>query len=520
MLCFYLQSLKKRRHLHELLLGDVITESLGRILASTYNGNLNMLLEVIKNTDLNEFIRAGAFDTFQILQDCGIIEKEEICRILDDILSNELKNDDSYIITCIARYIQENKIYDKIGLIRSLYDDYRIEEFTIGGYDDFIDHIYANTENKEKQTMIEDTIDELSWWNCFEKDKTKKHIDYKEATKKFIENEESKIQKDIKQKLEIGRNDLCPCGSGKKYKKCCMNKQEMKTITPADIYIEKSLKKYPKENLRNFYNDEAIEIDQKIYAVLKHKSVPMWVDRNYTEETRRNIENMNEALELIKQKCEKDNIKTVEEYNRKIGIHYTLSDVIRKYFNLMDRKVNIYAKFLVELFEIFNDEELKKEAILNLMNNYDECYDIEEACEILIQGMPEMEKFILIQLAETYLSADQGISNVIRPINKAIEKFGKTEELEKEKIQLYYDYILDLMKYDEIDNNLFKKLWILFKDFIKEHNIKNEKEYDEKFLKRYSYKNIISEIRSCYEEYCEDIDEKNNFLEELKVVFD
>jgi uncharacterized protein YecA (UPF0149 family) len=24
---------------------------------------------------------------------------------------------------------------------------------------------------------------------------------------------------------KIGRNDPCPCGSGKKYKKCCMNKK-------------------------------------------------------------------------------------------------------------------------------------------------------------------------------------------------------------------------------------------------------------------------------------------------------
>lgn len=23
---------------------------------------------------------------------------------------------------------------------------------------------------------------------------------------------------------KIGPNDLCPCGSGKKYKKCCLNK--------------------------------------------------------------------------------------------------------------------------------------------------------------------------------------------------------------------------------------------------------------------------------------------------------
>ncbi|WP_238374901.1 SEC-C metal-binding domain-containing protein, partial [Aggregatibacter actinomycetemcomitans] len=27
-----------------------------------------------------------------------------------------------------------------------------------------------------------------------------------------------------KPKRKVGRNDPCPCGSGKKYKKCCINK--------------------------------------------------------------------------------------------------------------------------------------------------------------------------------------------------------------------------------------------------------------------------------------------------------
>ena len=27
----------------------------------------------------------------------------------------------------------------------------------------------------------------------------------------------------IREEKKIGRNDPCPCGSGKKYKKCCMN---------------------------------------------------------------------------------------------------------------------------------------------------------------------------------------------------------------------------------------------------------------------------------------------------------
>jgi preprotein translocase subunit SecA len=30
---------------------------------------------------------------------------------------------------------------------------------------------------------------------------------------------------DIKTKQKIGRNDPCPCGSGKKYKKCCLGKE-------------------------------------------------------------------------------------------------------------------------------------------------------------------------------------------------------------------------------------------------------------------------------------------------------
>ena len=35
----------------------------------------------------------------------------------------------------------------------------------------------------------------------------------------------------IKQKKEkIGRNDLCFCGSGKKYKKCCIKKVKDKSV--------------------------------------------------------------------------------------------------------------------------------------------------------------------------------------------------------------------------------------------------------------------------------------------------
>lgn len=42
------------------------------------------------------------------------------------------------------------------------------------------------------------------------------------AKKKEVPKEDVKLQ-DISH-AKAGRNDPCPCGSGKKYKKCCLNK--------------------------------------------------------------------------------------------------------------------------------------------------------------------------------------------------------------------------------------------------------------------------------------------------------
>ena len=51
----------------------------------------------------------------------------------------------------------------------------------------------------------------------------KQNIERKEVSKKKITNEsESEApKKKPKRVSKIGRNDPCPCGSGKKYKQCC-----------------------------------------------------------------------------------------------------------------------------------------------------------------------------------------------------------------------------------------------------------------------------------------------------------
>jgi len=52
--------------------------------------------------------------------------------------------------------------------------------------------------------------------------------------------------------MNVGKNDLCPCGSGKKYKKCCFEKEKLEKARRLLASLEEedgpemlSFKKFP-----------------------------------------------------------------------------------------------------------------------------------------------------------------------------------------------------------------------------------------------------------------------------------
>ena len=54
-------------------------------------------------------------------------------------------------------------------------------------------------------------------------------IERKEVAKPVAENlggDGTVTKKPVVKKDKIGRNDPCPCGSGKKYKNCCLGKED------------------------------------------------------------------------------------------------------------------------------------------------------------------------------------------------------------------------------------------------------------------------------------------------------
>ena len=153
----------------------------------------------------------------------------------------------------VVEYVQENgedafweeygsiekEIYTKVlqnhstiysGSFKSLAEEFQTESlFFMGFLDGINDSLVTNLnlESITEETEIElkinleelylnmlnakaDYLFELSQWDAiFSKEKRK------DITRAW------KDAKTVVNEIKIGRNDACPCGSGKKYKKCC-----------------------------------------------------------------------------------------------------------------------------------------------------------------------------------------------------------------------------------------------------------------------------------------------------------
>lgn len=133
----------------------------------------------------------------------------------------------------------EKEIYEKLlsnpdeevrGTVKELAERYGQDIMTMVGFLDGIDESLVVPNPID--TMDEDTVVNL----VFDKEKLYKNMvaaradwlyELPQWEEIFSESELKKLYKEQKESTtirkgkKIGRNDPCPCGSGKKYKKCC-----------------------------------------------------------------------------------------------------------------------------------------------------------------------------------------------------------------------------------------------------------------------------------------------------------
>lgn len=167
------------------------------------------------------------------------MEEKSLLQTWREIAYNQQQTQQQYDAFWNAYFVQEQVVYKDIlgnpdvvvkGTVKELAAKYNMEVLTMVGYLDGIND--SLKEQNPIETMTEDTVVNLGF------DKELLYKNMVEAKAEWLYNleewdalltperrkelyREQKSSHTVVKEKKIGRNDPCPCGSGKKYKFCC-----------------------------------------------------------------------------------------------------------------------------------------------------------------------------------------------------------------------------------------------------------------------------------------------------------
>ncbi|GHT82693.1 hypothetical protein FACS1894137_02080 [Spirochaetia bacterium] len=303
----------------DFVLGDTLTEDYSAILCSTYNGELSLLKGVIENQNLDEFVRRAALRAYEYIVRDGQITREEMTSYLHSLIQHCLEHEETECVLAgtVAHTVLDAHIFELIPEVETLFDRDMIDPFIMGNYDSFINFMFDTRYDNRRNIHIDDTIGDLEHWACFAEPKPK-------SKQKRREQGASPANK-----KKVGRNDPCPCGSGRKYKHCCLNK----TVNPfkPDNNSYNPLNDYPLIiedaepgviTFDRYFKAQGIEIDIPVYKALHHRAIPLWYKRDHVQEDLGRIDFLIEAFDMFTRVCDAENIPSFAAFDAQYQVHY------------------------------------------------------------------------------------------------------------------------------------------------------------------------------------------------------
>ncbi len=244
----------------------------------------------------------------------------------------------------------------------------------------------------------------------------------------------------INDKIDIGRNDLCYCGSGKKYKKCCINKnnsEELEKLNLIDKFVCKAEWHLKRKE------------EKKAYELLRIA----WFD--------------------VQDICKENNIKSIEEYDEKYKGYDCLLNWIQDYEDILamsDEKSKLYERLelwntVERIFDLNNEEQLywKERAIREKANTEFRLENETKATEMIEEYLKEKPDWAwgYIEMSDWY---DEDKNSKYYNLEKAKKILSRAEQIkDMEDIEVVYERLEDI--YDKLGNK------------------EKSKEYDEKWQK-------------------------------------
>ena len=216
------------------LFGDAIHEVIHRAIVVLAEEPLEIIEQLITDDSINEYVAWKAANCPLLLVKEKLLTREEAVQLMLRWLRNAIDIKDarqvSFLVCELYSYFSE----EAMELIREAFQKELVDKSMIG-----LDNIEASLKNgeaefqrelsREDPANIDDTVEELKRWSSFtEKQSPKPYKPVNEDENDYrddqVEDWKENTTTIYNETPKVGRNEPCPCGSGKKYKKCCGKK--------------------------------------------------------------------------------------------------------------------------------------------------------------------------------------------------------------------------------------------------------------------------------------------------------
>lgn len=218
------------------LLGDTITEGLPDCLASVCDGDLDPLRELIEDARADEFARSAGIRALATWTVAGLLPRQELSAYMGQLLAERLEREPHFLWDEVTAVCCDLRFSEHLDAIRQAYSA-GLANPGVDRLEDVEKEISRSSDlpssGFDRYSMVTSAVAEMESWYCFTEEAAQAEARW--ANRKNGEEEDddwSAPYSDDHLKLppppphtrdapKVGRNDPCPCGSGKKYKKCC-----------------------------------------------------------------------------------------------------------------------------------------------------------------------------------------------------------------------------------------------------------------------------------------------------------
>lgn len=216
--------LRRDPELLDLVLGDALTEVAARMIAGVFDGDLQPIFDVIEDEEADEFARAQMFDALVIIAHRRPLSRPAVAAYLEAFFSLKVAKSEvvwgSWAFSVADLGLahlepQARQAFERewVSPHEATFEHFQkqLRNAVEGGVSDRLSQ-------QRNIAPIDNAVEELSGWYGFSE----------EYLKARAKRGQSSVLTDPygdpfrHEGPKVGRNDPCPCGSGKKYKKCCL----------------------------------------------------------------------------------------------------------------------------------------------------------------------------------------------------------------------------------------------------------------------------------------------------------